>query len=366
MFELQTTLPESASQKRKRPQKPRVYCQDNAYNHQIILNLHQLHQVFRPTPWLFNSHMQMMFLNARKNNKVQAYDRIEHLTMSDGGQTALAWMDDELPATTPTIVVLHTLTGNPQSMQELVVDLHQTTGWRIVLCVRRGHADLPLTKPKFNIFGSVSDLHEQLSVIQARLPESTLYGVGSSAGSGLLVRYLGAMGAASLLQAAFAYSPGYNTDTGFDHIHPFYSRYMTKKLLRKFVEPHAKTIAHLPTAARLRSVQNLSEFNRHAFEFAGYSSYEKYAHDINPMRVFTNINVPMMILNAEDDPVCNIQNAAPYLDTIRTMPNLILVTTAHGSHCAHYEGWRAKSWAARLIGQYLKTVHEMQVTSLDE
>ncbi len=365
MFVVQTCLPESTNQQRIRPQKPRIYCQDNSHNRQIIRSLDQLHQIFRPTPWLFNSHLQLMFLSARKNNAAQAYDHIEQLTMSDGGQTALAWVGYELPPTTPTIVVLHTLTGSPQSMQELVVDLHNTTGWRVVLCVRRGHADLPLTQPQFNIFGSVTDLHEQLGIIHTRLPESALYGVGSSAGSGLLVRYLGTMGEKSLLRAGFAYSPGYNTDTGFDHIQPFYSRYMTKKLLRKFVEPHAKSIAHLPTFSHLRKAQSLSEFSRHAFEFAGYSSHAEYAHDINPMLVFKQIHIPMMILNAEDDPVCNIQNAAPYLDSMRKMPNVILVTTAQGSHCAHYEGWRAKSWAARLIGQYLKTMHKMPLQSLE-
>lgn len=362
MFEVQTQLPASTIKPRNRPQKPRIYCQDNTHNRQIVRDLKQLHQVFRPTPWLFNNHLQLMFLSARKNNTHQAYDHTEQLTMSDGGLTALAWVGYDLPPTTPTIAILHTLTGSPQSMQELVVDLHNTTGWRVVLCVRRGHAELPLTQPQFNIFGSVTDLHEQLSMIQSRFPKSTRYGVGSSAGSGLLVRYLGAMGSDALLQAAFAYSPGYDTDTGFDHVQPFYSRYMAKKLLRKFVEPHAKKLAHLSTLNDLRSAKTLSEFNQHAFEFAGYSSHAEYAHDINPMRVFTNISIPMMILNAEDDPVCNIQNAAPYLDTMRKMPNLILVTTAHGSHCAHYEGWRAKSWAARLIGQYLKTVHERPAT----
>jgi len=365
MFEVQTSLQDSNSQQRIQLQKPRIYCQDNTYNRQIIRSLDQLHQVFRPTPWLFNNHLQLIFLSARKNNAAQAYDHIEQLTMSDGGQTALAWIGYELPPTTPTIVLLHTLTGSPQSMQELVVDLHNTTGWRVVLCVRRGHADLPLTQPQFNIFGSVTDLHEQLGIIHSRLPDSALYGVGSSAGSGLLVRYLGTMGAETLLRAAFAYSPGYNTDHGFDHIQPFYSRFMAKKLLRKFVEPHAKSIAHLPTFNRLRNAKNLTEFNRHAFEFAGYSSFEEYARDINPMRVFKHISIPMMILNAEDDPVCNIQNVAPYLDTIRKMPNFILVTTAQGSHCAHYEGWRAKSWAGRLIGQYLKTIHEMPIKPLE-
>lgn len=358
MTTIQTALPDARPSKRTAPEKPRVYCQDNAHNRQIIQSLRQLHQPFRPTPWLFNNHLQILFLSARKANAELAYDHFETLTMSDGGHTALAWLGYELPANTPTIVVLHTLTGSPQSMQELVVDLHRVTGWRVVLCVRRGHAELPLPQPKFNIFGSVTDLVEQIDVIHSRLPDSALYGVGSSAGSGLLVRYLGVVGAATRMRAAFAYSPGYNTDTGFDHIQPFYSRYMAKKLLRKFVTPHAHTIAHLPTTPQLHKVKDLSEFQRHAYEFAGYSSLDDYARDINPMRVFTQITIPMMVLNAEDDPVCNIQNVAPYLASMRQMPNIILVTTQQGSHCAHYEGWRAKSWAARLMGQYLVTLHD--------
>ena len=82
--------------------------------------------------------------------------------MRDGGQTALAWCGHGLPADTPTILVLHTLTGSPQSMAELVQDLHRETGWRVVVCLRRGHADLPLSTPRLNILGCTDDLREQL------------------------------------------------------------------------------------------------------------------------------------------------------------------------------------------------------------
>jgi predicted alpha/beta-fold hydrolase len=359
MLKRQTSLQTPARRSTARLQKPQVYCADNAKNRQIIHSLRQLHHIYRPTPWLFNTHLQLMFLSARKKNAGQSYDRIEPITMQDGGQTALAWIGDALPARAPTIVVLHTLTGSPQSMQELMIDLHRHTGWRVVLCIRRAHAGLPLTSPAFNIFGSVTDLSEQLELIRARLPDSALYGVGSSAGSGLLVRYLGLSGDASLLRAAFAYSPGYNTDTGFDNIHRFYSRYMAKKLINQFVLPHHSQIAHLPTGSALPQSHDLTEFNRHAYEFAGYGSFDEYAKDINPMRVFTGVRVPIMVLNAEDDPICNIANVSPYLDTMRQMPNTILVTTRQGSHCAHYEGWRATSWAARLMAQYLLTIHDM-------
>jgi predicted alpha/beta-fold hydrolase len=64
-------------------------------------------------------------------------------------------------------------------------------------------------------FGSTDDLKEQLTHIQHIFPESDLYAVGSSAGTGLLVRYLGEQGLDTPFKAAFAMCPGYNTEIGF-------------------------------------------------------------------------------------------------------------------------------------------------------
>jgi predicted alpha/beta-fold hydrolase len=340
---------------------PQLHCHDNAQNRQLIERLPQLRQAFRPTPWLFNAHAQLIFHGLRKGRQragAPLYDRIDPLTMSDGGHTVLAWRGHDLPATTPTIVLLHTITGSPESMSHMVRDIQATTGWRIVLCVRRGHGDLPLTTPRLNILGSTADLREQLRFIRARFPDSPLYGVGSSAGSGLLARYLGEEGIGSPFRAAFADCPGYNTDDGFDKAHPFYSRMMAKKLVGQFITPNLPMIEHLPTTAALGNAESLADFYRNMYELAGYGSYEDYADACNPMRVFHAIKTPVMILNAEDDPVCRIGNVAPYLDTMRQMPNVILVTTAQGSHCAHYEGWSARSWSSRLIGNYFQAMHQ--------
>lgn len=262
----------------------------------------------------------------------------------------------DLPAETPTIVLLHTITGSPDSMAELVRDLRAGTGWRVVLCLRRGHADLPLTTARMNLFGCTDDLREQLHVIRARFPDSPLYAVGSSAGSGLLVRYLGEEGDAAPFRASFAYCPGYDTDTGLDQVQPFYSRLMAKKLVRQFITPNREVMAHLPTVEHLPEVEDLATLHRALYELAGHTDYAAYDRASNPMHVFTGIRVPLMVLNAEDDPVCRIGNVMPWLDTMRAMPNVILVTTAEGSHCAHYEGWAARSWAARLMAEYFRAV----------
>jgi predicted alpha/beta-fold hydrolase len=342
------------------PNQPRVHSHDNPHSRRIVAALPQLSRPYRPTPWLFNAHLQLVFLTRRQQPTGLAYDHIDRLTMADGGHTALYWLGHGLPADTPTIVVLHTITGSPHSMQELVQDLHRASGWRVVLCLRRGHADLPLASARLNILGSTDDLREQLAAIQRQFPHSPLHGVGSSAGTALLVRYLGEEGPAARLRSAFAYCPGYNTDVAFEKASPFYSRLITKNLVRQFIAPHSARLGHLATADRLHKAANLADFHRHMYELAGFSSYAEYSERSNPMRVFTGITTPIMILNAEDDPVCRISNVEPYREAMAQMPNVILVITRRGSHCAHYEGWTARSWAARLMADYFKAVEGLE------
>lgn len=86
---------------------------------------------------------------------------------------------------------------------------------------------------------------------------------------------------------------------------------------------------------------------------AGYVSFDAYNQATNPIFVFENIKIPLMILNAEDDPICCIRNFDPYKEAIQKMPNIMVVTTKKGSHCGFYEGLHAVSWSARLISDYL-------------
>ena len=57
---------------------------------------------------------------------------------------------------------------------------------------RRGHAGLHLTSPSFNVMGEAKDTAAQVEAVRNRFPDSSyLAMVGISAGSGLLVTYLG-------------------------------------------------------------------------------------------------------------------------------------------------------------------------------
>ena len=242
---------------------PTLYYNPNGLFSGVIERLPLLKQKYRPTPWLSNAHAHILYLDLIKKRTIKLqYDVLEQLNMSDGGITGIAWYGLDLPPSTPTIVLLHTITGSPESMRELVRDLHKYTGWRVALCLRRGHADLPMPVPKMNLFGSTQDLREQLLYIQDKFPQSDLYGVGSSAGTGLLVRYLGEEGEQTPLKAAFALCPGYNTETGFAYVHPFYSKVMAKKLIKRFIHPYQETWQIYPSWMQLLEVKDLSEFEQ--------------------------------------------------------------------------------------------------------
>ncbi|MCU4588246.1 alpha/beta hydrolase [Acinetobacter ursingii] len=336
-------------------EQPKIYYDPNGTIKDVLGKLPQLKQKYRPTPWLSNNHVHLLYFDLIKKKTIKLnYDRIDQLTMQDGGITAIAWYGYDLPPETPTIVIMHTITGTPESMRELVKDLHEYTGWRIALCLRRGHAGLAMPVPQISLFGSTPDLKEQLLHIQRLFPDSNLYAVGSSAGTGLLVRYLGEQGLNTPFKAAFAMCPGYNTEIGFKNVHPFYSKIMTKKLFKYFIDPYQQTWSQTASLKKVLATTNLEDFEKEYFEMAGFEDYQSYCQAINPIYVFENVKIPLIILNAEDDPVCSIKNLEPYKDVIQKMDNIAVITTKKGSHCGFYEGFATRSWAARLMADFLK------------
>ena len=338
---------------------PQLDFEISDFNRAVIARLDQLREAYRPTPWLYSPHLQLLWLLLMEAIAPPLrYERRDLLTMRDSGTTALDWLGLHVAPTVPTLVLLHTVTGDAQSMRAIARDLHKASHWRVVVCTRRGHGGLPLTAPVLNTMGCTDDLREQLRHIQDEFPQSPLYAVGVSAGSGLLVRYLGEEGADSLIRAAVAYCPGYDIGVAWTRAQPFYSRAMAKRLKRHFLEPHPQSFSHLGSYDACLAARDLSEFHDNLYEMAGCANVSDYLARFNPMGVFDRISVPVLILNADDDPVCVIQNALDHLDAIKRIPGALLVRTARGSHCAFFEGWTARSWANRLIGGYLSVVHQ--------
>lgn len=333
---------------------PQVECHADSSQQQYVRHSNMLSKPYWVTTWLFNTHLQLLFLGLKKAfAPVLKYDRTDTLVADDNGTTAVEWLGLELPEDRPTLVLLHTISGSAHSMREFVRYIHTQCGWRVALCVRRGHSGLPMTAAKYNTMGCTQDFRQQLDHIHRCFPDSALYAVGISAGSGVLARYLGEAGEDTPIKAAVGYCPGYNLEVAFGRAQSFYSRMMAKKLTRNFLTNNQSWFEHLPSYQKAIQSENLEELHDHLYEVGGYPDYDSYLENTNPMVPFRNIAVPTLMLNAKDDPVCHIDNAYEYIESMKEMDNMLLVMTERGSHCAYFEGLTAKSWANRLIAEYL-------------
>ncbi|PJZ79932.1 YheT family hydrolase [Leptospira meyeri] len=315
---------------------------------------------YYPTFWCFNQHLMLLLLMFREyRTKKFDYDQFEQLKMKDGGITGLAWSGltkNTKKDKTPVIVLFHTISGDEQDVKSTVKYLRERYNWIVVVCIRRGHGNLPLTTPKINTMGSTSDLKEQLSHIQKRFPGKQLFGVGISAGSGLLARYLGEAGAKSQFKAAVAVSPAYDIEKAFHRVHPVYSKIMGQRLINYFLKTHYESLSKLKGIDELLKIKTIGEFQDKLHTVSGFKNKEKYYYHSNPVLVAKNIKTPLLVLNSADDPICVNQNVLENLHWLETLPNTIHLHTKRGSHIAYFEGLKANSWSDIVIGEYFAAV----------
>ncbi len=325
----------------------------------------------------------------RWNPKIKrdpAFQR-EVLKMEDGELLALDWLMPTHGSTadTPIVFVCHGLAGHSDelNMQYLALEV-RSRGCRFALLNRRGCAhDMVLQRAKIYEYGCTKDLREVLAHVKHRFPNAPLLGVGYSAGSNLITRYLGETGPDSLIDAALSVANAFNLETCSRALaeKPFYATVMRNILLnllsrneeifRKVEEEHrreeeaearaaAEASSPSPSPSEtespsvtprrkhkldLRKVKkvksvldwdenfNLPTVSRH---FSSISEF--YAANSTNATHIARISVPLLNIYALDDPIL-----PPRITPSKSLlanPLVIQATTHRGGHI----GWVDSMW----------------------
>lgn len=314
-----------------------------------------------PSYWVRNAHVQNLLTVVRGDGApALPWDLEERLTMPDGGTVSIQWLGLAAAERTPVVVVLHTITGSGDGLRRFIAAIHARLGWVVAACNRRGHAGLELTAPRINTMGATDDLRRQILAIESRRRDAPLYGVGVSAGSGLLVRYLGEERAASRLRAGVALCPAYDIRDAFHYVQRGYDRYLTRKMVDFFLRRNREALGHLDGYEHCAASATMAEFHDRLYPLAGFASREAFYAGSNPMEVAGDVAVPILVINAADDPVCVERNVHRHLGALQQLPRVSLAVTRSGSHCGFHESLRnADSWSDRAIAEYLEAAHAM-------
>ncbi|XP_069371314.1 phospholipase ABHD3-like [Paralichthys olivaceus] len=349
-------------------QTPALVCSE-AFSAFLHKHCPLVSERFSPTPWCWGGRLQTLVFSVLKSRPHVTY-RNELIRTGDGGQISLDWVDNHASesypesSTRPTILILPGLAGN--SKQPYVLHaISQATrrGYRCVVFNNRGVAGEELLTPLTYCAANTSDLERVVQHVKGLHPEAPVLGTGVSMGGMLLLNYLGRKRSESGLVAGFTVSVPWDAHKSSISMEQplnwlLFNKYLTSVVCR-LITRHRKILENVVDLDHVLKSQTIREFDeRFTSLLFGYKSCEDYYHDASPDKKLHNTAVPILCLNAADDPF-SPQSTFP-LSIVQGLPNVALLLTAHGGHIAFMEGLfpRGENYMERLFGQFVQAAFE--------
>lgn len=312
---------------------------------------------FLPTPWMsgpFSGHLHTFYFGFGLGSPPVGPTEEVTWVAADGGTSGLSWPACSAAEDSMVVLFIPGLCGTQKSAGGACAAI-RFAGARPAVLLVRGSMALPLTSARFNLLGSTDEVRDALRHVRKRYPRAPIALIGNSAGTGLMIRYLGEEGAAAPVVAAFANCPGYDPVLAMSRVSPLYDGplYLAriKRNLLSGAPAELLNAADADAFDRCQRARTLHDFFVAAAPFAGPGwDFKKYLLECNPMRVAHRVVVPTLVLNSEDDPICVAANIDEhqYIFT-REDSAPVLLRVSRGGHCGFFEGaWRPRSWAYAL------------------
>lgn len=223
------------------------------------------------------------------------------------------------------------LLGNTKTLMGNWIKEAHKRNWTVCVHNRRGHDKL-LTRPKWNIFGSVKDLKFiTKNYIKKRYPNAKLLMLGISAGAGLTIRYLGEENGQYIAGAGI--SGGYGIENSMNRPLFPYNWFILNKM-KHFLQKNKHILQNCNGFNTCMSAKNPKEFLDNAYSMAGYLSKKEYYDNECAMKTFAEIKDPLYLLNAKDDPIAVMQNCTDCFHILNSNNKVSFELTKYGSHCA--------------------------------
>nr|XP_043620904.1 embryogenesis-associated protein EMB8-like [Erigeron canadensis] len=339
----------------------------------VVSKCHLLHKRYFSTPWISGPHLQTILLNLLVKTPKLNYER-ELFLYSDGGTVALDWLMnfDETnfqvngsntdAKVVPLVIVVPGLTSYSESPYiKHIAYMMAKRGWNVVIYNHRGLAGVPLTSDCVYHPGWTEDLRQVVNHIHNRQPETPLYAIGTSIGANVLVKYLGEDGVNVPLVGAASICNPWDLLMGDRFLarglrQRFYDKILVNGL-QNIARQNQDVYARVGNWEGTDKAQTVGEFNNYSSRLTGdFETVDAYHRWASSARLVMNVKVPLLCINAMDDPVCT--NEAIPFDECRKNKNIVLATTQHGGHIAFFEGMAGKDlWWAKVVEEYLSVLH---------
>lgn len=255
------------------------------------------------------------------------------------------------------------------------VNYAQSFGYHVAVLNHLGCVfSLPLTAPRIFSYGGWEEFHTMRQEVERRYPKCQLVLVGLSMGANIVLKYLGEnrLHQKNVL-CTVSICQGYNINEAkkllnmWQNMRRAYLYIMTSNQLR-LVKHHS----HILFTEEVRnkfgldlnkifSVTTLEDLD-HNFtcKMQGYQDVGDYYERCSCSNFMSNIDIPLIMLNAEDDPIVPeslLKFAKQYAES---HDHSALITTKHGGHLGYFENGYIQpdvtSWLDRFACQVIDAV----------
>jgi uncharacterized protein len=326
---------------------------------------------FYPRRFLRNGHLQTIAGNylARANHLPVPEEQLVEVSPATANQIASQvlchchWQPEQVRAARPTAIIVHGLEGSSNS-QYVVGNSNKLwrAGCNIIRMNMRNCGGTETLSPTLYHSGLSIDVLAVMNFFVAKCRLQSISLIGYSMGGNLVLKLAGELGTAApaVLHSVIGVSPAVDLGASADALHRPLNRLYELKFLHHLLRRFRRKTMLFPRAYdrnRVAGIRSLREFDdRITALYSGFSSADDYYYRAAAARVLDRIAVPTLILHALDDPF--IRLTAESRKEINANPNITLIESEHGGHCAFlaqpdeagsYDGY----WAEHTLLRFL-------------
>ncbi len=307
-----------------------------------------------------NPHFQTIWPTLFRYRPKPSYSR-ERIELRDGDFIDIDWCGDHNPDT-PVALLFHGLEGssNSQYIRGMVKSL-VSHGWCCAAVNFRGCSGEINRLPRSYHSGATEDINEIISLLSERHPDSSLHAIGFSLGGNVLLKWCAETGRQNPLSSVIAVSVPYQLAVASATLDgkSFFSRLYRWRLLRSLKIKTLKKIQHgilEQDAAEIQRIQRLYDFDKLVTApLHGYESADDYYKRASSYPHLDKIQVPTLLLHAEDDPFMNNSVIPEITDE---MHNITLDLSPNGGHVGFFQPAmnNGSFWLEERISIYLNSM----------
>lgn len=344
--------------------RPILAVSNGPFKKYLRKNIPILEMKFWPTFWCVESRAQTVFASIIRSNIMPNIEyRREVLTLKDGGEVALDWMEANCDSDAPLIIILPGLTGESQAEYiKCLVTAANRTGIRTVVFNNRGLGGVELKTPRLYCASNSEDLSEVVRHVKKVNPHVKIGATGISMGGLILGNYLANYcdEAKSALTAAKIISVPWDVNKGSDSIE---QPYLNSMLGRHLAGSLCRTVRQYEILRneefdwdmdQVLQSKTIKEFDSHfTSKHFGYNDVHSYYAHATLHNKLHKIKVPLLCLSAADDPFQPL-DAIP-IKAAEKSSHVAILITARGGHIGFLEGWwpaNKDQYMGRLFSQF--------------